>query len=766
LGSPKVKGAVDSPPGRLGCLRSPTSSPEQRAAYEWCKRAFPDAETLSLDDGRLAESDLGAYDVLWWHTDEIIAHDRTSRVSPDALTSRRESLKTYLREGGSLLLTLGALRAVPALGIDPVGPDAVGTERPPERTGYLIKSLHADHPAFEGIEGLRVATMSGDRSQSFARYERRVPDRGEVLACAYREGDVPTQKTVLAWDLGAGRVLGAGVSLSFAGSKTPTPAEITSGDRRARTPAANRATLTAGLLNALDRSATASASIGTDSRVRTRPKSGEEFARLRGSLAANRNRPQYHLTPPANWLNDPNGVIEYGGKYHVFYQYNPAGPFHGTIHWGHAVSDDLVHWEDRPVALSPSIDGPDRDGCWSGCVVVEDGTPTLVYTGGRDRRQLPCLARARSDALDDWRKDENNPIIDDPPADPPLLATERWEREFRDHCVWYENDRWYQLIGSGVQDVGGAALLYEGPTLSEWAYRGPALVGDWDGAGAMWECPELLRCGAFDLLHVSTRETVEYYIGVFDPETGRFERRGERGRLDHGDFYAPQSLTDRTGRHLTWGWSTEARDASAQWDAGWSGTLTLPRALSVSADGMLEQRPASELESLRTERLFETAGDRTGEIARLDDAGTAFEVGTTLTLLDAEAFELVVRESPNGAERTPIRYTGSELVVDREHTSHDERTAADPQRLPLGNDGGDGIGGRCFASLDLRVFVDGSIIEVFANERQCLTSRIYPTREDATGLSIRAIGGPVSIGVLEVWELTGAWPARNNNCRP
>ena len=104
----------------------------------------------------------------------------------------------------------------------------------------------------------------------------------------------------------------------------------------------------------------------------TRPQAG---------IDSDRQRPRYHFLPPANWLNDPNGLIQWRGRYHTFYQYNPNGPFHGTIHWGHAISDDSVHWEHLPIALAPTPGGPDADGCWSGCAVDHDGVPTLIYTG-------------------------------------------------------------------------------------------------------------------------------------------------------------------------------------------------------------------------------------------------------------------------------------------------------------------------------------------------------------------------------------------------
>ncbi|MFC6823944.1 glycoside hydrolase family 32 protein, partial [Halopelagius fulvigenes] len=475
-------------------------------------------------------------------------------------------------------------------------------------------------------------------------------------------------------------------------------------------------------------------------------------------------RPRYHLSPPGGWLNDPNGIIQHEGTYHVFYQYNPGGPFHGTIHWGHATSEDLVRWEDRPVALAPDPDGPDRDGVWSGCAVRdEDGTPTLVYTGGRGRDQLPCLATTDDPTLDTWEKHGENPILSAPTDSIDLLETDDWRAEFRDHNVWREgvdegtssgrrtesgDDTWYHLIGAGVEDTGGAALLYRGPNLREWEYVGPLLVGDWEGHGVVWECPELLDFGEKQVLHVSNYSHVEYFLGTADLGDPSFEVE-HRGRLDYGDYYAPQSTRTDDGRVLTWGWTPEARDAEAQWHAGWSGLLTVPRELSVEG-GELRQRPARELADLRRRRAAE--GDiclTPGESRTLDVSGNAYELAFDARTEPGATLELGLFESPAGNERTAVRYDGDELVVDRSESALDGVPDTSEQRMPVEGD-----------SLSLRAFVDGSVVELFANERRCLTSRVYPTRADAEGASFRAVGGDVELAETAAWELGAAFEAR------
>jgi len=700
---------------RVGCLYADSCTDEQRAAYDWCSDAFEDADRRPL-----AEVTPTDYDVLWWHRDERF----DERALPE---ERAAALSEYVRDGGTLLLTLRSMAAVESLGIDAVGPDATGWEEIAEPTGHLWKSLYADHPIQDDFDTLRVHTRGAGVTAPYARYESVLPESGDVLASTLRgERDAVSQMAVVSWEPGDGRVLGIGSSVAFA---QPTHDVCRM----------NRETLVENSLAYL--------ADGERHPLTGRPADAAALGRWRERLADDPNRPAYHVTPPANWLNDPNGLIHWNGRYHLFYQYNPAGPFHGTIHWGHAVSDDLVHWEDRPVALSPSPDGPDRDGCWSGCAVDDDGVATVLYTGGRDKRQLPCIATAADDGLTSWDKDPENPIIEELPTDPEVLRTEDWEGEFRDHCVWREDGTWYQLIGAGMEGGGGAALLYESADLRDWEYRGPILAGDRDTAGTVWECPELLDFGDRQLLHVSNYEDVVYFLGTY--EDGEFDAE-RRDKLDHGDFYAPQSMWTDDGRVLTWGWLPEARDLGAQWDAGWSGALSLPRELSLADDGGLCQRPAPELTELRGD---ETSRDAVrlgpGDTERLPVDSRTFELRATVRLEDAEAVELRVLESPDGTERTPIRYTSeSEVAVDRTSSSENPQATVDTQSMRVTP---------YDAPLSLRVFVDGSVVEVFANERHCLTSRVYPTREDATGVSLAAEGGRATVASLNVWELQRAW---------
>ena len=699
---------------RVAVLTVGESTPEQTAAAEWLAERVAGVEVVLIDELQL--SSFADFDVVWWHRDRPLVWDDLD-IDP-------APLHAFLADGGGLLLTLHALSAVEPLDIDPVAPDAVGHEGAPAPTGYLAKTVHDDHPAFEGL-GRVFHTRGGDVDTAFARYGTVLPAEGDVLAAGHVGDDALIgQVPLVEWRVGDGRVLGAGTALSFSSVRDYACA-------------ATRDRFVENCLGTLG---------GPRRRAFTdRPNDPAGYRAVRERLADDSHRPGYHLAAPAGWLNDPNGLLYHDGAYHLFYQYNPGGPYHGAIHWGHAVSEDLLHWRDRPVALAPDPDGPDRDGCWSGCAVhAEDGTPTVLYTGGRGREQLPCLATATDDALDRWTKADDNPVITAPPAGVDVLETDDWAAEFRDHCVWRQAGWWYQIIGAGLASGGGAALLYRGRGLDDWEFVGTLHAGG-DEAGTVWECPELLDLGDAQLLHVSNYDETRYFLGDANLDAPGFEVR-ESGVLDHGEFYAPQSLVAPNGRRLAWGWLPEARDVTAQWDAGWSGTLSLPRELAVEESAFV-QRPARELVDLRERHAISTrlGGD---ERHHLDLAGNRYEFRIDATREPGATAELALFESPAGSEWTALRWEAERLVLDRSRSSHDDRANAELLTAPVPG---------APDTLSLRLFVDGSVVEAFVGDATCLTGRVYPTRDDADGVTV-ATTGQVDTEV-EAWALEGTFPA-------
>lgn len=478
-----------------------------------------------------------------------------------------------------------------------------------------------------------------------------------------------------------------------------------------------------------------------------------------------RHRPQYHFLPSANWLNDPNGLIQWQGTYHLFYQHNPGAAVWGNMHWGHASSPDLVHWQHLPIALAPDPNGPDHDGVWSGCAVRWNGLPTFLYTGRDGERENVCLATSRDDLLT-LEKYAGNPVIPGPPAELDQVG-------FRDPYLWQENGTWWMVVGSGLRDVGGVILLYSSPDLLSWRYQGILLAGDstqhepvW--TGEMWECPNFFPLGQANGskhmlmispmdLHPSRSLYTIYFLGTF--ENGEFIPE-HLAKMDGGDiyFYAPQAFQDEQGRRIAIGWSREARTIAASVAAGWAGVMTLPRLLDLGPDGHLTQRPVPELESLRGathiwENVQVAPGVGQQGLLSLDGlSGDILELELVCDLQPARAdlpgeFGLFVRRSPDGEELTEIRVDTlkGRLVVDTLRACLGSDDIPGQYEIPLDLTG--------LKSLTLRVFLDRSIIEVFANDTAVITARVYPAREDSTGIALFARRQPLAVTHLQMWEM-------------
>lgn len=454
---------------------------------------------------------------------------------------------------------------------------------------------------------------------------------------------------------------------------------------------------------------------------------------MMGNAEADPQRPRYHLQPPANWMNDPNGPVYWGGEYHMFYQYNPNGAFWGDMHWGHAVSADMVHWKHRPVAIAPSPGGPDKDGVFSGCAVIDNGVPTVVYTGVKP--EVQCIATSEG-GLTTWKKYAGNPVIAGPPAGMQVTG-------FRDPCVWKEGGAWLMGLGSGFRGKGGAVLLYESKDLRKWSYVHPLVtgrVGEKAGAkdpvdsGEMWECPDFFSLDGKYMLAYSTERVVKYLLGRY---TGRKFTPETAGALDFGSYYAARTMANVGDRRILWGWITEGRSAEAQREAGWSGAMSLPRELSLEGVRVV-MRPAAEVQKLRGRRLG------------AEPAGDCLELAAEIDPGDAQRAGLKLLAAPDGSEQTLVYYdrAARKLIVDRSKSSLDARADRGPQSGPFLLAPGE--------PLRLHIFLDRSVVEIFANERACVTARVYPSKAGSLGLGLFSEGGKAKLASLEGWEIAGA----------
>ena len=478
----------------------------------------------------------------------------------------------------------------------------------------------------------------------------------------------------------------------------------------------------------------------------------------RRRLAGDPNRPLYHYAAPCNLLKDPNGPLYWQGRYHLFYQNNPYEVEDANMHWGHAVSEDLVHWTDLPVALLPTPGGPDRDGCWSGQIVIVDGVPTAVYFGNPAGI---CIARCHpaDTSLVHWEKFAGNPIIPPPPAG------SAW-KPF-DPCVWKYGNLWHLICG-GRTERGDTAFLLTSADFVNWEYQHEFYEGkrSWTEIDEDCAVPDFFSIGDKHMLIFSShKHGAQYYLGEYSASEKKF-RPEQHSRLNHnptigvtmesGNYIAPATLEGPGGRRILFSWIGEGRRFSVQQAAGWSGIMALPRVLSFTDSGVLRIEPIAEIDKLRRRhrRVSDVFISPDEEIG-LDGIGNdVLEIDAVIEPGSACECGLALRYFSEGAEQTLVSFMAPEcqIKIDVSQSSQnpdvvDSEEQAAPMTLTQDE------------PLRLRIFLDRSVIEVFANERQCLTKRIYPSQFDSVDVAIFARGGSAKLVSLDAWDMEPIWPS-------
>lgn len=319
-----------------------------------------------------------------------------------------------------------------------------------------------------------------------------------------------------------------------------------------------------------------------------------------------------HLKAPKNWINDPNGFIYYKGKYHLFYQHFPYEPRWGTMHWGHAVSDDLVNWEHEGIALFPSKFN-DKNGCFSGSAIEHDGKMYIFYTGVRYLEPNPedihtCLddkfvsAQMMITSEDGTSFDNMNDktTVIDPIEDKQIGCM----THTRDPKVWRGKEAWYMVIGSRMPQNEGKLLFYRSGDLKNWEYVNSASK---KGLGWMWECPDYFEVNGekvliFSPMEISENEYRNLSVCMtveFDEKTCTMNIPDEYQMLDYGqDLYAPQSTTDAEGRRVLVAWARMPETV----DGKWNGMFCIPRIVEVR-NGHICFKPHPNIQRLFTKEI-------------------------------------------------------------------------------------------------------------------------------------------------------------------
>jgi beta-fructofuranosidase len=478
----------------------------------------------------------------------------------------------------------------------------------------------------------------------------------------------------------------------------------------------------------------------------------QRLAGARQDLASDPHRPLYHYVNPEHTLNDPNGLCYWQDRWHLFYQaYPPEDP---RQHWGHAVSDDLIHWRDLPYAIYPN---PERC-CYSGATLVEPDRVIAMYHG----TEVGNMVAVSSDPLLlNWEKVTGQAVI-------PMSDADGSDLPYRvfDPCIWAKGDYYYALSGGTLPGPAGRPLradfLFRSADLATWEYLHPfveddrfTLVGD-DGA-----CPYFWPIGdQHMLLFFSHMSGGQYLLGEYDQERDKLVASAG-GKFNFGPYgpagvHAPSATPDGSGGIIVLFNMNQGKPTQ-----GWNQIMTLPRRLTLNADQVLEINPAGDVESLRgsAHRLDATTLPANQEVVLDGIAGNAMELVAEIDPQDAPMVELNVLRAPWRQEFTRIafypqrgyrnRVTGTQdgvISIDSSYSSClPDVVSRAPETAPVLLADGE--------PLRLRVFIDRSVVEVFVNGRQCVALRVYPGREDSVGVSLRAQGSAALLRSLDAWEM-------------
>ncbi|MHC4166788.1 MAG: glycoside hydrolase family 32 protein [Planctomycetota bacterium] len=476
----------------------------------------------------------------------------------------------------------------------------------------------------------------------------------------------------------------------------------------------------------------------------------ERFRESRKKLLRDPHHPRYHFVSPENRLNDPNGLCFWQGRWHMFYQgYPPEDP---RQHWGHVISDDLIHWRDLPYAIYPN---PER-ACFSGSAMVEEGRVIAMYHG----TTVGSMVAVSSDPLLlNWKKVTGKAVIPHAPGLPYNIF---------DPCIWKKDGVYYALTagtlpnGPGGQRVR-AEFLHRSKDLAKWEYMHPFLEDDRYGIiGDDGACPYFWPIGdRHIMLHYSHTSGGKYLLGDYDTQRHKFVvtygSDFNFGPSGPGGVHAPSACPDGKGGVIAIFNMNPAKPTK-----GWNQIMSLPRRLTMIGKDELGIEPAGDIESLRTnhQRVAAMTLPANKEVVLEKIRGNSMEVVAEIDPKGASMVELNVLRSAGAEEVTRITFLPERGLRDRRRKRPlpgvisldntrssilpDVRTRS-PETAQVALDRGE--------LLKLRVFIDKTIVEVFANGKQCVALRVYPGREDSVGVSLRAQGQEAKLRSLDAWQM-------------
>lgn len=419
-----------------------------------------------------------------------------------------------------------------------------------------------------------------------------------------------------------------------------------------------------------------------------------------------------HFKAPNCWINDPNGFIWYKGWYHLFYQCFPYSAHWGRMHWGHAVSKDLVNWEEKGIALFPSKTD-DRSGCFSGSAIEYKDKMYIYYTGvnytEEDPENINCCINDTFTAAqlmitsEDGMKFDN--ITDKKTVIPPIEDKKIGDKNHtRDPKVWRGKDAWYMVLGSTV-DKNGRLLFYKSSDLKTWQYLNYC---EKDGFGWMWECPDFFEIDGKGVTIFSPMgffndgngydSVAVCMLSSFDENTGKMELSENYQLFDYGiDLYAPQSTTDKDGNRVVIAWA-RMPEAVITEKGEWCGMMCIPRIVDVK-NNHVYIRPHTNVKNSFVTKL--SAPKKSGYMLKTTlKNGESINVGGYV-----------------------IKRENDKITTDRSKVFNIKGNYRLIAETPVINEG-----------YELEIYVDEHLVEVFINNGEYVISNVvYGLTEEITG---------------------------------
>ncbi|MDE6408882.1 MAG: GH32 C-terminal domain-containing protein [Muribaculaceae bacterium] len=475
-------------------------------------------------------------------------------------------------------------------------------------------------------------------------------------------------------------------------------------------------------------------------------------------FAEQKLRPRFHGMPGAGWTNESHGLIKSDGRYHIFFQKNANGPYMARLHWGHISSENLYDWREEKIAFAPEA-SYDFKGCWSGAVFSDErltgGKPSAIYTAVDYAKATIAQANPVDDSLIEWEKNPSNPLINGRPAG--------LSDDFRDPYFFRNGDKAYIIVGSSKDNKGVATLhRYEN---GRWTNDGATFFSAPNAtmAGRFWEMPNVTKMADGKWLFTATPLDMMggvrtlYWTGdinadgTFAADSKSIYPRGVELISKEGYGLLSPSIYQENGKTIALGIVPDKLPGHINHELGWAHCYSLPREWSIDGDGNLSQKPYEGLKGMRASNGYSKGNFTLNGVESLSPVTGRQAELLIVAEADSSEFGFNIFKGATGEGKVSINTANSRLTVDlsglERHHNDDNvfngvYTCSLPALLKKGEE------------VTLNVFIDGSVLDIFVNNRWATSIRVFPTAADADGIEAFATA-PTAVKSLEAWNLKG-----------